>query len=70
MSTPAKSTAQPAKASRARARHACRAMPMLAIEAAAVLRYCEVDREPAEFIVLRISQDTRALEAELAGAGG
>ena len=26
--------------------------------------------KPAEYIVLRISQDTRALEAELAGAGG
>jgi hypothetical protein len=26
--------------------------------------------KPAEFIVLRISQDTRALEAELAAAGG
>ena len=26
--------------------------------------------KPAEFVVLRISQDTRALEAELAAAGG
>ena len=26
--------------------------------------------KPAEFVVLRISQDTRALEQELAAAGG